>query len=70
LLYLTRETRTNTNALEAAAERQASWGFSDIKMQLARDPDLARILRQSMEREMGEWAYSIGSASCCSRGRK
>ena len=52
LLYLARETRTNTRAVVAASTRASSWGFADFNAQLASDDALASLLQKSMDSDL------------------
>ena len=47
LIYLVRETRKNSEAIDATSSREAFHQISDWHLEVARDPELKRIVLKS-----------------------
>ena len=61
LLYLAKQTKTNTDAVIAASTRASSWGFAEFNERIATHPDLTYLLTKSFDSDMPdftpeEWA--------------
>ena len=52
LLYLARETRKNSRAVDATASRDAAYHLSEFHREVARDPELLGISMKSLSDEM------------------
>ena len=55
LLYLAKETRTNTKAVVAASTRASSWGFAEFDERLATHPELTALIVKSSQPIMQEF---------------
>lgn len=55
LIYLVRETRKNSEAIDATSSREAFHQISDWHLEMARDPELKRIVLKSVSTEPSEF---------------
>ena len=55
LLYLAKQTRTNSKLIEMQAGRQVSYHLSNLYNEWARDPETMKMLNKSMEVPMAEY---------------
>ena len=56
LIYLARETRKNAEAIDATSSREAFHQISDWHLEVARDPELKRIVLKSVSTESVEFS--------------
>ena len=55
LLYLAKQTKTNSQLIEMQAGRQVSYHLSNLYNEWARDPETMRVLNKSMENPMADY---------------
>ncbi len=56
LLYLARETRKSSRAVDATASRESSHQLAEWHREVARDPELMRITMKAISEEMPEYS--------------
>jgi len=55
LIYLARQTKANTKAVAGSSTREIWLNFSAWNREIARDPELKRIARKSLQPEMDDY---------------
>lgn len=56
LVYLAKETRTNTRAVIASSARNSNWGFAEFNTQICDSEYMSELLYKSMRPEMQEFS--------------
>ena len=58
LLYLARQTRSNTRAVIAASTTHTNWGFAEFDERIAKDPELIMIIRKPLKTDLAQFEES------------